>query len=191
MRAGSAAMRQHLESQLGAAYPQAILRALEPDADPARSAPGRAGRSAARSSCARPRICRFAPSAIWRSTASTPRKPIPSSAILSAVGDLPAGWRAVSQLVLQPAEDDWCREYLRLAVQHPLAPERVPRPAETSAAFVVFMALLLGVGALGLQAYAWYQTQQWGPLALVAAAATAIGVLAPRLQRRLLRRSAL
>src|ERR1700716_1493896 len=40
VRAGSEGMRQQLASQLGAAYPQAELRPLASDADPARCLPG-------------------------------------------------------------------------------------------------------------------------------------------------------
>ena len=49
-----------------------------------------------------------------------------------ALGDLPPGWRAVSQLLVRPAPLDWSRDYQRLAVQHPLEHERVLRTTESA-----------------------------------------------------------
>src|SRR5260370_35091182 len=37
---------------------------------------------------------------------------------------MPAGWRVVSQLVLQPAPTDLARRHLRRSLEHALAPER-------------------------------------------------------------------
>src|SRR5690606_20463929 len=56
----------------------------------------------------------------------------PVLGILGALGDLPPDWRVLAQLVLRPAPDDWCRGYLRLAIEHPLANERSAGPSLTS-----------------------------------------------------------
>ena len=89
---------------------------------------------------------------------------------MSALGDLPPGWRGLSQLVLQPAPEDWCRDYLRLAVQHPLEHERVPRPTETATPMLAFVAVLLAIAVIGLQSYVWLQAGQWLQLFGLAAA---------------------
>ena len=90
----------------------------------------------------------------------------PILGILAALGDLPDGWRSLSQLVLRAAPDDWCRDYLRLAVEHPLASERVGR-ADTSLASVFLLAGLLALGGLAFQGYQWYGAGQWLNLALL------------------------
>src|SRR5205814_1832940 len=112
----------------------------------------------------------------------------PVLGILGGLSDLPAGWRALSQLVLQPAPDSWCNEYLRLTVQHPLAPERIQRPSDTALPGLALLAALLGIVALALQVYQWYRAGQW--LALVGLLATvgvALGFGLP-LARKLLAR---
>jgi hypothetical protein len=38
--------------------------------------------------------------------------------------------------MLQPAPEDWCRDYLRLAVQHPLEHERQAHPTDVDLAYV-------------------------------------------------------
>src|ERR1700716_4278844 len=65
----------------------------------------------------------------------------PVLGVLSALGDLPHGWRGLSQLILEPAPEDWCRDFVRLAVQHPLERERVPPPSGGTSAMLVFMAI--------------------------------------------------
>jgi hypothetical protein len=79
--------------------------------------------------------------------------------LLAALGNLPTGWRGLIQLVLRPASDDWCRNYLRLTVEHPLAQERERESihADTSLREVVALALLLVMGTLALQTYRWYR----------------------------------
>jgi hypothetical protein len=38
--------------------------------------------------------------------------------------------------------EDWCRDYVRLAVQHPREHERVPRPSGTAAPILAFVTVL-------------------------------------------------
>jgi hypothetical protein len=40
---------------------------------------------------------------------------------------MPTRWRALAQLVLQPAPADWPRRHLRRTLEHALEPERVER----------------------------------------------------------------
>jgi hypothetical protein len=160
VRAGSERMRQQLASQLAAAYPQADLRPLAPEADPVPCRPDEqavACRLGLRAAAYLP-IRSFTDLDVDGERAA---QADPVLGILSALGDLPPGWRGVSQLVLQPAPEDWCRNYLRLAVQHPLEHERVPRPTEMATPMLAFVAVLLALAAAALQSYAWLQAGQW------------------------------
>jgi hypothetical protein len=190
-RAGSLQMRQHLEEQLGVAYPQAELRQLDvdryPGLDPAWCQPDEQV-SVCTLDLARPS---YLPLRIFRDpevAADRAAQADPVLGILGALGDLPPGWRSLSQLVLEPATDDWCKDYLRLAVEHPLASERAGGRADTSLAPVFMLAGLLTAGCLAYQGFRWFDAGQWLNLALLAGG---IGVCAPAavlLARRLLRR---
>jgi hypothetical protein len=84
------------------------------------------------------------------------------------MGDLPAGWRAISQLVLHPAPADWSRPYLRLGLEHPLAAERQGAgSADTSLGSIFVLLALLLLAGFGLQASARYRARDWGHLALL------------------------
>ena len=190
-RAGSAQTRQRLEEQLGVAYSQAELRRLDvdqfPGLDPAWCHPDE--RLVACSF--RLRGPAYLPLRTFRDNdviADRAAQADPILGILGALGDLPPDWRSLSQLVLEPARDDWCQEYLRLTVEHPLASERTAGRADTSLAPVFMLAALLLTGCLTYQAYQWYSTNQWLDLGLLGLA-TGVGVpSAVWLARRLLRR---
>src|SRR5205814_10159232 len=119
--------RRHLEAQLGAAYPQAELRPLDlethPGLDPARRAPDEQI-AACRLELRGPPYLPIRIFADHEVDAGRTAQADPILPVLAALGDLPDGWRALSQLVLRPAPDDWSRGYMRLAVEHPLAQER-------------------------------------------------------------------
>ncbi|MCC6177446.1 MAG: TraM recognition domain-containing protein [Chloroflexi bacterium] len=191
-RAGTVAMRQHLEDQLGVAYPQAELRRLDvdrhPGLDPSWCQPDE--RVVARSLVLRGPG--YLPLRTFRDNdvaADRAAQADPILGLLGALSDLPPGWRSLSQLVLAPAPDDWCKEYLRLTVEHPLASERANAQADTSLAPVFMWAGLLAAGCLAYQGYQWYSAGQWLQLALLAAG---IGVGVPAallLVRRLLKRT--
>src|SRR5690606_31501221 len=126
-RAESPAMRRHLEDQLAVAYPQAELRPLDtgrfPGLDPARLSPDEQMAACTLALRQPP----YLPLRTFRDAdvdAARDAQADPVLGILGALGDLPAGWRGLAQLVLRPAPDDWCKDYLRLAVEHPLAAER-------------------------------------------------------------------
>src|SRR5215472_4439820 len=139
VRAGGTRMRQQLESQLSAAYPQADVRVMESSKDPARCAADEqvAVRTLHLRGAAYLPIRTFTDLDLDGERAA---QADPVLGILCALGDLPAGWRGLSQLVLLPAQENWCREYLRLAVQHPLEHERVRQPAEAAAPTLGFVA---------------------------------------------------
>ena len=171
-RAGSEAMRRHLEGQLGAAYPQAEIRRLDlaryPPLDPAVQHDGEQV-----AACTLVlRAPAYLPLRTFRDVDVGERsgQADPVLGILGALADLPDGWRSLSQVVLRPAPDDWCDGYLRLAVEHPLASERMTSHADTSLTSVFLMAGLLLVGMLGFQAYQWYSARDWLHLGMLAAA---------------------
>ncbi|MBI4493719.1 MAG: hypothetical protein HY690_13085 [Chloroflexi bacterium] len=151
-------MRHHLEAQLAAAYPQAELRQLKleryPALDPARLEP-----DAQVQACAPVlRGPQYLPLRTFRDAeveATRNAQADPVLGLLSTLGDLPDGWRSLAQLVLRPAPDDWCRGYLRLAVEHPLAAERAAGRADTSLTSVFLLAGLVAAGALAWQGAQW------------------------------------
>jgi hypothetical protein len=186
VRAGSLRMRQQLHSQLGAAYPQADLRPLPPEADPAICRPDEqvAACTLGLRAAAYLPIRTFTDLDVDGERAA---QADPVLGILSALGDLPADWRGLSQVVLEPAAEDWCRDYVRLAVQHPLAHERVPRPGEMPLATLGFVSGLLLLAALALQSFMWISAGEWLQLTgLATAVLISLGLGFPRL-RRLLR----
>src|SRR5438067_4350583 len=144
VRAGNARVRQQLESQLGAAYPQAELRLFGPDAtDPALCQPG----EQVAACTLELRAAAFLPIRTFTDLdldGERAAQADPVLGILSALGDLPSGWRGLSQLVLQSAPEDWCRDYLRRSVQHPLEHERVARPTDAAAPTWGFVSVLRG-----------------------------------------------
>ena len=168
VRAGDPTTCRRVEEQLGAAYPQADLRRLPVSADsgcdPAVLRPGEQ-----RAACAL--VLRDEPYLPLRTfrdldiAADRSAQADPILGLVAAGGDLPPGWRALSQLVLRPAPDDWARPYLRLAVEHPLERERLAGRADTSLTSVYVLAGLLATGVLGWQGYQWYVAGDWLPLA--------------------------
>lgn len=169
-RATSPAMRRHLVDLLGVAYPQAELRLLDltryPGLDPARLGAGEQVASRVFALRGPP----YLPLRLFRESdvdAGRATQADPILGILGAMGNLPPGWRALSQLILRPAPDDWCRGYLRLAVEDPLAAERVAARADTSLTSVVVLAGLLVAGVLAFQGDQWLQAGDWRDLGLL------------------------
>ncbi len=169
-RAGSPAMREHLEGQLAVAYPQAGLRRLDrerfPGLDPAGLGPGEQV-AACSLALRRPPYLPLRTFGDAEVEAARRAQADPVLGILGALADLPDGWRGLAQLVLRPAPDDWCRGYLRLAVEHPLAAERTAARADTSLTGVFALAGLLVAGALAFQGYLWYVAGDWLRLGLL------------------------
>ncbi|MCX6021486.1 MAG: hypothetical protein NTZ05_07110 [Chloroflexi bacterium] len=135
VRAGTPAMRGHLEDQFGAAYPQAEIRRLDVDRHPGLD-PARLGPEEQVAACTlalrRPEYLPLRTFQDAEVDASRAAQADPMLGILAGLGDLPDGWRGLAQLVLSPAPDNWCQSYLRLAVEHPLAAERTAASADTS-----------------------------------------------------------
>lgn len=179
-RAAHAPARAQLESQLAVAYPQADLRPLAvarfPGLDPAVCGPYE--QVALTTLVLREAEClplrTFRDAELGDGSGGRPNTQAdPILGILGALGALPEGWRALAQLVLRPAPDNWSVDYLRFALENPLAEERAARASagssEASSGPVIALALLLVLGAIGLQCYKWYRHGDWlylGALAL-------------------------
>ena len=168
-RAGSGAMRCHLESQLAVAYPQAEIRGLNLERYPGLDPAGLGPEEQVAACTLTLRAPQYLPLRTFRDgeiEAVHSAQADPVLGILGAMDELPEGWRALAQLVLRPAPDDWCRSYLRLAMEHPLASERAAH-ADTSLTSVFLMAGLLGAGCLAFQGYQWYAAGDWFHLGLL------------------------
>ncbi|MFN8472192.1 MAG: hypothetical protein U0822_08390 [Anaerolineae bacterium] len=168
-RAWNETVLGRVQQQVRAAYPQADLRPLDvervPSLDPALQRQGEqvaVGTLALRAGAELP-LRTFSDDEPGDSNGS---QADPLLGILSALDDLPDGWRALSQIVLRPAPDRWCEPYQRLAVEPP-PPRYTAQGADTSLNNVYLMAVLLAVVAVGLQAYDWYLDHHWLPLALL------------------------
>jgi len=176
-RALSASERRDLVGQLGAAYPQAALRPVPVEEDPA---PVRPGEQVAACTLVL-RHPPYLPLRTFRDDEVDATRAVqadPVLGILGAMGDLPTGWRTLSQLVLRPAPADWSRSYIRLGLEHPLAAERQTGSADTSLGSVFAVLALLLLAGAGLQAAAWYRARDWAHLAaLVAAALGLVGLI--------------
>jgi hypothetical protein len=176
VRAGSDRVRQQLVSQLGAAYPQAEVRLLAASDDPATP---REGEQVA--ACA---LGLRAPAYLPLRTftdldvdGQRAAQADPVLGILSTLGDLPPGWRALSQIVLLAAPENWCRAYQRYSVQHPLEPERVRGNNETAVPTLAFLIMLLLILLASQQAYSLFRVGLWLQLcALILAAFGGVAV---------------
>lgn len=186
VRASSGHMREQLLSQLSAAYPQADLRPVQAEGDPARTQEGEQVAACTLELRAPP----YLPLRTFTDLdldGERAAQADPLLGVLSALGDLRPDWRGLSQVVLQAAPEDWGRDYQRFAVQHPLERERVPRANEGAGPLIVFLALLLAAGIAGLEAYELLLSGQWLQLGGLLAIAAAVGAGVLRLMRRLSR----
>jgi hypothetical protein len=186
VRAAHPTACEQVLSQLSAAYPQAEFRTLGAEQDPATRRDGELV-AACSLSLRAPVYLPLRTFTDLDVDGERAAQADPVLGILSALGDLPPGWRGLSQLVLLPAEENWCRDYQRLSVQHPLEHERVASSTETAGPAFAFLAAAIGVLVVGLQAYVLAQTQRWHELALLLFAAAGVILGALWLARRLLR----
>jgi hypothetical protein len=151
VRTTNAGDLRRVAGQLGAAYPQAVLRAFQsatfPRGDPSQTGPG----EQAAGVTLRLRAGHHLPLRTFEDRELEARgdsaQSDPLLGILGALADLPEGWRAISQLVvLEPAPHDWARALQRLALERPLDHER---RADTGPSPIGPLALL---GLVGLYA---------------------------------------
>jgi hypothetical protein len=186
-RAASPTAEAHLRGLVQSAYPQAEVRPIGLLADPAHRRPA----EQVLACTLELRGPLYLPIRILDDAevdANRAAQADPLLGVLSAIGDLPSGWRAVRQLALEPAPEDWCRDFLRLAVQHPLAGEQAPRHTETSMASLGLLVALLLVVLFVYETYVLFQAGEWLSLAIRAVVTVLAGSLLPWLVRRLLTR---
>jgi hypothetical protein len=181
VRAAGPVARTHVEQQLGAAYPQASFRPLDPATfrghDPARVLPDEVA-AACTLTLRAPAYLPLRTFGDGEIVAARAAQADPVLGLLAALGNVPDGWRALSQLVLRPAPPSWCKGYVRMAVDHPLAAERTAAVAGgPSLLQVALLGGLLAAGAAGFQAYAWYRAQDWLHLAELVGGAAALPAL--------------
>ena len=158
-----------LAAQLGGAYPQ--TRARPASVDPARRRPG----EQVTVSTLELREPEYLPLRILRdSEMATDRAPQadPLLGVLAALGSMPSGWRALAQLVLQPAPRDWARRHLRRTVEHALEPERAERARASIGSSSGWGGVVLAAGFLAAvvvlpRLWAVYLANGWLPLALL------------------------
>ncbi|MDP2674619.1 MAG: hypothetical protein Q8Q00_06910 [Dehalococcoidia bacterium] len=163
VRAGSATVMEHVQAQLGAAYPQAGLREIptadRPDLDPAWRAEGE-------ETAAIELRLRHGPNlpvaSDWH------RRVDPLKGVLAAASVVLEGERVICQLVLAPAPSGWADGLRsRLVVPQAGVPHRTEAgPTQDILPFVA----LFGIGAAGLQGYRWYQAGDFLPLVGMSAA---------------------
>ncbi len=187
VRTESASDQRRVAGQLGAAYPQAALRPVDaasvPTGDPARL--GSEEQQAA--VVLRLRKGDHLPLRMLEDRDLDPAagsaQADPLLGILGALGDLPAGWRAVVQLVvLAPAPADWASRYQRLALERPLEQDNLKDTGPSLAGPLALLGLI-GLYLLGSSVAAAWARGDWpGALGLVAGvgALAAIGVLMAR-----------
>jgi uncharacterized protein DUF87 len=188
VRCVDAATRARLAAQIGAAYPQAHARRLEQSVDPARL-----GEFEQQAACvlrlAEPEYLPLRVPRDLEIAADRAPQADPLLGILAALGELPAGWRALAQLVLSPAPADWARPHLRRSVEHALEPERAAASGRSSGWGGVMAAVVLLVAVLvGPRLVATYRSGAWPTLALWAGAASVALVIVGHVWRRLGRR---
>ncbi|HLI52220.1 MAG TPA: hypothetical protein VKU87_10505 [Thermomicrobiaceae bacterium] len=181
LRASSPAMRQALEAQLAAIYPQAQVRPVEPGSDPARRQPDEQV-----TACTLVlRNPAYLPLRTFRDEDFGATHADPILGILGALSALPSGWRGLAQLVLQPAPNDWCASFARLAIEDPLAAERARGGGYGQDHGMAALAALLIVSTLGLQGARWYAAGAWSRFALLVGAVLTILPLLVWMWRRL------
>jgi hypothetical protein len=160
VRATSAPELRRVGGQLGAAYPQAVLRpfytATLPHGDPVQVEPDEQMLAVTLQLRAGDHLPLRTFEDRELDSAGEGAQVDPLLAILGALADLPKGWRALTQLVvLAQAPQDWARTYQRLAIERPLDQER---RADTGPSLVGPLAIL---GLIGLYLVSVNVSEAW------------------------------
>jgi hypothetical protein len=192
VRATSAHALQRVASQLGAAYPQAMLRAFDPatfpTGDPVQVGPDEQVAAATLQLRAGDHLPLRTFDDREVDSGGEGAQVDPLLALLGGLADLPKGWRAVTQLiVLRPAPHNWARTYQRLSLERPLEQER-QRNAGPSLVGPLALLGLIGLYAIGSSASTAWSRGDWpwvleligGALALLIGGAVALRWLGKR-----------
>jgi len=187
VRAQSDSQLRRLMGQVGAAYPQAVLRPLDCES-PVSADPLLVGPDEQIACCVmRLRAGDYLPIRTFQDrdldadAGSAQTDPV--LGVLGTMWGLSAGWRMVSQLaVVEPAQPDWARGYQRLALEHPISAERQSRGQGGTSLGSVISIFGLGVGALvGLNTWSAWQHGEWSTVIVAIVgliAAVALGLAA-------------
>jgi hypothetical protein len=194
VRSEKRAQQRQLQAQIGAAYPQATLRSLDPSStlsgDPLRV--GSDERMACCTLALRDGdhlpIRTFHDRELDADSGATQVDPV--LGILRALDDLPTGWRALSQLVLiEPAPRNWARAYQRLALQNPVTAERSGTTNRGTSLTSLISLFGLGLAAVVvLNAWTAWQRGDWAAIVVPIAGLVFASALATALYLRLVRR---
>jgi len=108
----------------------------------------------------------------------------PAVSLLSGLGSLPDEWRAISQLVLRRAPDNWGDKYQRFAVEPAFSESGVVGSRVSLTPVVVCACAIASVGAY-LCAHHLYEAGAWLQLALLVAGGTSLPMGGVWLARKL------
>jgi len=166
VRTGTADEQRDVVAQIGAAYPQAMLRPLGvaslSSGDPAWPDPD----EQVAACMLELRVDPYLPLRTFGDrdldADAGPAQTDPVLGILAALGDLPDGWRAMTQLVLLgPAPGSWAEAYQRLALESPVQAERAGGREHVSFAGPLLLLGGLGLYLAGSSVYAAWQRGDW------------------------------
>lgn len=147
--------RRTVPGQLIAAYPQAELRTVKAEDDPAQVGPDEQV-VACTLQLAHPV---YLPVRMFQDRdldAPSASQADPILGIVAALNGLPQGWRGISQMVVRSAPDGWSAGYAALALEPRETMSTATTRADTSLLPVFMLLAALGCGATGWQAYRWY-----------------------------------
>jgi hypothetical protein len=174
---GDRALRR-VRGQLGAGYPQAVLRPFDaatfPTGDPVRVGPDEQIEAATLQLHRGEHLPLRTFDDRELDPAGQAAQVDPLLSVLGALANLPRGWRAVVQvIVLAPAPRDWARAHQHLALERPLETERRADRAPSLVGPAALLALL-GLGAtIAAVADAWMRGDWLSALGLAIAVACA------------------
>jgi len=166
-RAASPAMARRLAGAFAGVFAQGEARAVDATDDPARVAPGERVLAVTLGLAAPP----YLPLRTFTDEELDPERgprADPLLGLLTAGDALPAGWRVLSQLALQPAPRRWDRGLARMALERPLAHVDPRSASREGGDWHQLIPLAAGIALLvgGLRAYELYQAGDWLRLGL-------------------------
>ncbi len=172
IRAESVEALHRVTERIAVAWPQAELRQLEAEDDPAMARPGECIAGV----CMKLRSPDYLPLRTFADTRThetASRQCEPLLGLLGSMGGLPEGYHALAQLVLAPAPRKWASGVSQLAreLEAPPRPRREEESGGLLGDLAPLGALLLAV-LVGPTAYELYTEGRWLALALPAVGAT-------------------
>ena len=153
LRATSQAALDHVADQIQARYPQATILPLS--SDPLSLTPDETVSAIE----LLPGAASYLPLRSWRERELQGEGADPILGLLAALSHMPTNMRAVAQLSILPIAPSWSRAHQRMAVEHPLEPERerrhqMQRQSQSSApsgGAIVGMGIVVAILLLGMR----------------------------------------